>query len=128
MPVDHTDDVTRTAEVFFGAMEKGDMATVNSLFAPDAVVWHSGDRRDLVRTEALAVISWFIDTTISRRYEILDRRMFEGGFAQQHILHATGSNGAAIAPRVCIIVVVNADGLIGRIDEYLETKDIAPLR
>ena len=58
----------------------------------DVLVWHSGgDTRDSAKERASRrVIDWFINATTSRRYEILDRQFFEGGFVQQHILHADG--------------------------------------
>ena len=78
------------------------------------------------RTARLRVISWFMDTTTARRYEILDRQFFDGGFVQQHVLHATGRNGGSIAMRVCIVIKVGANGLISRIDEYFDPADIGP--
>jgi hypothetical protein len=76
---------------------------------------------------ALRVITWFVNTTTHRRYEILDRRLFDGGFVQQHILHAKGRNGGSIALRVCIVIKLGANGLISRIDEYFDPAGIAPL-
>jgi len=75
----------------------------------------------------MRVIAWFVNTTIDRRYEILDRQLFEGGFVQQHILHANGRNGGSIAMRVCIVIKLGANGLISRIDEYFDPAEIAPL-
>ena len=65
--------------------------------------------------------------TTDRRYEILDRQFFDGGFVQQHILHANGRNGGSIAMRVCIVIKVGANGLISRIDEYFDPAEMAPL-
>ena len=76
---------------------------------------------------ALRVISWLINTTTDRRYEILDHQLFEGGFVQQHILHANGRNGGSIAMRVCIVIKLGPNGLISRIDEYFDPAEIAPL-
>ncbi|MGE2712831.1 nuclear transport factor 2 family protein [Mycolicibacterium litorale] len=115
------------ADRLFDAIERSDTAAIEALWAPDVLVWHSGDRRDNERARALRVIFWFIGHTSDRRYEVLDRRLFDGGFVQQHILHATGTNGSAIAMRVCIVIIVRADGLISRIDEYFDPADMAPL-
>ena len=41
-----------------------------------------------------------------------DRQVFDGGFVQQHVLHAAGHLGATIAARVCIVIKVGSDGLI----------------
>ncbi len=100
---------------------------MKQLFDDDVLVWHSGDTRDSAKERALRVIDWFIDSTTDRRYEILDRQFFDGGFVQQHILHANGRNGGSIAMRVCIVIKVGADGLITRIDEYFDPAEMAPL-
>ena len=100
---------------------------IEELWNDDIAVWHSGDARDNDYRRAYAVICWFINRTSHRRYEILDRRVFEGGFVQQHILHATGTDGAVIALRVCIVIALGANGLISRIDEYFDPKDMAAL-
>jgi len=70
---------------------------------------------------------WFVDRTTDRRYEVLDRQFFDGGFVQQHILHADGRNGGSISMRVGIVIKVGANGLISRIDEYFDPAEIAPL-
>ncbi len=75
----------------------------------------------------MRIIDWFIGSTTDRRYEILDRQFFDGGFVQQHILNANGRNGGSIAMRVCIVIKVGADGLITRIDEYFDPAEMAPL-
>ncbi|MDA2893919.1 nuclear transport factor 2 family protein [Mycolicibacterium sp. BiH015] len=115
------------ADRLFGAIERSDIDTVAALFSPDIAVWKSGDTRDNDHRRSVKIIRWFITTTSERRYEILDRRHFEGGFVQQHILHATAGTGTTIAMRVCIVIEVGDDGLITRINEYFDPAEIQPL-
>ncbi|MDT5338165.1 MAG: hypothetical protein QOD90_3670 [Mycobacterium sp.] len=115
------------ANRLFDAIERGEYEVVESLWAADVAVWHSGDEADNDRVRALKVIRWFIRTTTTRTYEILDRQYFDGGFVQQHVLRAEGTNGASISLRVCIVIKVDADGLIVRIDEYFDPADMAAL-
>ncbi len=115
------------ADRLFGAIERGEYETVDGMWADDVTVWHSGDSRDNDRVRALKVIRWFIDVTTTRGYEILDRQFFDGGFVQQHILRASGADEVSIEMRVCIVIKVNAEGLITRIDEYFDPTDMAPL-
>ncbi|OMC41431.1 DUF4440 domain-containing protein [Mycobacterium sp. GA-1841] len=124
-----TDDtlIADVADQLFDAIERGDKPGVARLWADDVTVWHSGDTRDNDRTRALKVIDWFIDATTERRYQVLDRQFFDGGFVQQHVLYAAGRGGASIVLRVCIVIKVGTDGLIRRIDEYFDPKDTAPL-
>lgn len=115
------------ADRLFAAIERGDSETVEAMWDDDVAVWKSAEPVDQPKKRALKVIFWFMGATTERRYEILDRQFFDGGFVQQHILHATGRNGALISMRVCIVIKVGADGLITRIDEYFDPADIAPL-
>jgi len=119
--------VTDVADRLFDAIENSDIAMVERLFSPEVAVWKSGDVRDNDHARSVRIIAWFVDATVDRRYEILDRQVFDGGFVQQHVLHALGRAGATIAMRVCIVIKVGADGLINRVDEYFDPADIAPL-
>ena len=120
------DVVADVADRLFDAIEKGDIAAVERMWSDDVVVWKVADR-DRDKDRALRVITWFMDTTTDRRYEVLERMLFDGGFVQQHILHANGRYGGSIAMRVCIVVKLGANGLISRIDEYFDPAEMAPL-
>jgi hypothetical protein len=118
------DDV---ADVLFRSIADSDVAALDEVFDDDILVWHSGDIQDSTKAEALSLIVGFIDMTTTRHYEILDRQRFDGGFVQQHILHATGIEGDSLAMRVCIVVKLAASGLIRRIDEYFDHTDVVAL-
>ncbi|MGX9790434.1 nuclear transport factor 2 family protein [Mycobacterium sp. MMS18-G62] len=126
MSITDADAIVDVADRLFGAIENSDIALLHEMWNDDIVVWKVADReRDKER--AMRVITWFVNTTTDRRYEILDRQLFDGGFVQQHILHANGRNGGSIAMRVCIVIKLGANGLISRIDEYFDPAEIAPL-
>ena len=127
MPTVKADVVADVADRLFAAIENGDAATVEQLWDHDVLVWKSGEPVDREKKRALRVIAWFIDTTTERRYEILDRQFFDGGFVQQHILHATARTGGSISMRVCLVIKLGANGLIDRIDEYFDPAELAPL-
>lgn len=126
MSITDSGAIVDVADQLFDAITNGDIAAVTALWDDDVVVWKVADR-DRDKERALRVIDWFIGTTTHRRYEILERHVIDGGFMQQHVLHATGRNGGSIAMRVCIVVKVGGNGLITRIDEYFDPAEIAPL-
>ena len=119
--------IAEVADQLFAAIERSDETTLTQLFDDDVAVWRVGARRDNDKERALKVLRWFIGVTTQRRYEILDRQLFTDGFVQQHILHATGHDGALIAMRVCIVIKLGVNALISRIDEYFDPADLAPL-
>jgi ketosteroid isomerase-like protein len=122
-----TSSTVDVADRLFEAIANSDIATVKQLFGDDVLVWHSGDTRDSAKERAARIIDWFINATTDRRYEVLDRQFFDGGFVQQHVLHANGRNGKSIHMRVCIVIKVGPDALITRIDEYFDPAEMAPL-
>ncbi|MET0900585.1 MAG: DUF4440 domain-containing protein [Mycobacterium sp.] len=126
MAVTDASAIDDVADTLFRAIECSDVAIIDELWNDDIAVWHSGDRHDNDRARAMRVICWFINRTTVRRYEILDRQLFEGGFVQQHVLHASGAHGS-IDMRVCIVVKLAENGLISRIDEYFDPAEMAPL-
>ena len=115
------------ADRMFAAIENGNGAQLAALWSDDVTVWRQGGGPVRDKPRALKVIAWFVDSTTDRRYEVLDRQIFDGGFVQQHVVHAHDSGGAPLAFRACLVVRVNPDGLITRIDEYLDPADLAPL-
>jgi ketosteroid isomerase-like protein len=119
--------VEEVADRLFTAIEKSDAATVEALWDADVLVWKSAEPEEQAKNRALRVIAWFMDSTTSRRYEILDRQFFDGGFVQQHVLHAAGKGGGSISLRVCIVIKVGTNGLITKIDEYFDPAELAPL-
>ncbi|GBG36647.1 nuclear transport factor 2 family protein [Mycobacterium montefiorense] len=131
MPAATAEVVVDTADQLFTSIANGDKAAVDRLWSDDIAVWRVGASRDNDKPRALRVIDWFIGATTERRYEILDRRLFDdgsvSGFVQQHVLHATGHQGQSISMRVCIVIRVGTNGLIDRIDEYFDPAEIAPL-
>lgn len=131
MPASSAETVVDTANRLFSAIERSDVGAVAAMWSNNIAVWRAGSRRDDDKARAMRVIEWFIGVTTQRRYEILDRQLFDDGsargFVQQHILHATGHAGQSISLRVCIVIKVGTDGLIERIDEYFDPAGIAPL-
>ena len=119
--------VLAAADRLFAAITAGDVAAVSAQWSDDITVWRQGGGRERDKTRALKVIDWFVSVTKDRRYEVLDRHAFDGGFVQQHILHCTTGSGEVLALRVCLVVQLGEDDLIRRIDEYLDPAELSPL-
>jgi ketosteroid isomerase-like protein len=119
--------VTSVAERLFSAIEAGDVDAVAAMWSAGVTVWHAGDKRPSEKARAMRAIEWFVSATADRHYDVLDRRFFDAGFVQQHVLHGTARDGTPYSLRVGIIIVVGRDGLITRIDHYLDPADLAPL-
>lgn len=114
------------AERLFAAIEAGDLAGVEALYAPDIVVWHNTDGVAEDRATNLRTLRWVVRNLADRRYEDIRRFAIPNGFVQQHVLCATNPDGRSVAVPACMVVTTD-DGLITRIDEYLDSVGAAQL-
>jgi ketosteroid isomerase-like protein len=89
--------------------------------APGAVIWHNHDRKDVDAIENMAgvnMLSQIVDdpVTESRLFAPID-----GGFVLQYVTRGkVSANGNEFEMHNCLIVHTDADGLITRIDEYVD--------
>ncbi len=112
------------ADRIFAAIEAGDAATVADLYSDDLIVWHNNDGVEQTKAQNLRVLDWLVRNTASRQYREVRRYAIEGGFVQQHDLHLEFDDGRTADLPACIVVEV-ADGVITRIDEYLDGPSAA---
>jgi ketosteroid isomerase-like protein len=124
---DERDAVLALATRFQEASEAGDVETLRSVYAPDAVVWHNVDAREQSVDEVLAMTPWIREHLRGLRHVDVRRHRTDHGYVQQHVLRATTPSDAELAVPACIVVEVR-DGLVTRLDEYLDTAAFAVLR
>lgn len=115
------------AERFVGAIQSGDTATVRACYAPDAKLWHNSDGIEQTVDQNMKVLDWFIRTLPDRNYRVVRREPLPDGFLQQHVLEATLPDGSKWAMDACVVVKIE-NGLITRLDEYLDSARSAELR
>ncbi|QYE35885.1 nuclear transport factor 2 family protein [Polymorphobacter sp. PAMC 29334] len=115
------------AEKFVGAIQRGDVATVRACYAPGAKLWHNTDRVEQTVDENMAVLDWFVRTLPDRNYRVVRRVALADGFLQQHVLEATLPDGTAWSMDACCVIKIE-DGLITRLDEYLDSAQGKALR
>jgi ketosteroid isomerase-like protein len=120
-------DMNLLADRLMGAIEKSDLETARSCYALDARVWHNFDGITQTIDENLKTLRWMDKRLTNRRYEVLSRHVFEGGYVQQHVLHGTLGNGEPFSMPACLVVTVT-NGKIARLDEYLDSAHTLPLR
>jgi len=115
------------AERFVGAIQSGDTDTVRACYAPDAKLWHNSDGIEQTVDQNMKVLDWFIRTLPDRNYRVLRREALHDGFLQQHVLEATLPDGSKWAMDACVVVRIE-NGVITRLDEYLDSAKSAALR
>ena len=117
------EQLSALAKRFVDAVEAGDTATIEAIYAPDAIIWHNNDSIAQTREENLKTLNGFIRFAPKRRYTERKVIPFAGGFVHQHVLIAETAKGKVLELACCLVCTVK-DGKITRLDEYL---DSAPL-
>lgn len=108
---------------FFDAIERDDYETVERCYAPEAIVWHSGDCLYQSREANLAMLKAGMSDGRVKRYKNRRVHTFEGGFVQQHTLYVTYPSGFVGQMDVCFIAYTR-DGMLSRIYEYYDRGQI----
>lgn len=108
---------------FFDAIEQKDHESLESCYAPEAVIWHSHDCLYQSRADNLAMLRRGMETQQKTRFRDRRIRVFEGGFVQQHRIEVTWENGFEGGMDVCFVGYVRA-GRISRAYEYFDTGQI----
>jgi len=114
------------AERIFTAIEEGDVDAVRDIYASEAVIWHNFDQVEQDVEENLQVLRSMVATFKERSYGDIRRSETADGFVQQHVLRLTRQDGTRVELPGCIIATC-ADGKITRIDEYLDSAQVARL-
>ena len=120
-------EVLQFAERFVGAIQSGDAVTVRACYAPGAAIWHNIDDVEQTVDQNIRSLDWFVRKLPDRHYRVLRREALEDGFLQQHVLEATLPDGTAWKMAACVVVKMR-DGLIVRLDEYLDSAASNALR
>jgi len=120
-------DYVDFAKRFVAAIQDGDGEAVRAFYAPDAKLWHNTDNIEQTVDQNLKVLAWFVKTLPDRNYRVLRVEALPDGFVQQHVLEATLPNGERWAMDACVVIKIE-NGLITRLDEYLDSAKSAALR
>jgi len=109
----------------FAAIGARDVDAVAALYADDVEVWHNASGRARDRAGGVRVMRAFLERAQDVSYEILERRHWEGGAVQRHVLHVRVA-GEEHAIDACIVFAF-ADSKLTRVYEYVDGRALAPL-
>ena len=107
-------------------IESKDVDAVMELYHEDAIVWRNFDDRSLHRRQFQKVVQYLADQVENLRYDEVQVAETPLGFVQQHRLRGTTPSGAELDVAACLVATCR-EGLIVRLDEYLDSAQLAPL-
>ena len=113
-------------DAFGAAFAAGDVVAIQSLYAPDAVIWHNNDGVEQTGEHSLLVLRWLAEHTTSRAYHDIRRFFDDGRLIEQHTVVMETAAGVMVHCPACLVVEVR-EGLIARIDEYIDAAPFAAL-
>jgi ketosteroid isomerase-like protein len=123
------EDQCSVLDRLFAAVSSGDVATVESIYAPDAGIWHNTDNATQAVVDNLRTIAWVGRTIRGMSYDEVRRAPIDRDrVLQQHVLRGTAPNGAALEIPACMVVAFNDAGRIARLEEYIDSGAFAALR
>jgi len=123
MTADDDGSIDATLDRFFAAIEAGDIDAVGEIYDPDVEVWLNVTARSVNREQSLAILRYFAEGLEGMHYEILERRTWDGGAVQRHVVHGR-VGGRPLSIQACIVFHL-AGGRITRIYEYVDAKETA---
>jgi ketosteroid isomerase-like protein len=109
------------ADTFYRSLTSGDIAGCEQLFAHDAVIWHNFTLTEQSPHDALTQAAAL--AALNAEFELTERVSLADGWLQQHRIHFSFADGAETLAAIQRVRV--RDGLISRVDEYMDTGQLA---
>ncbi len=104
---------------FYAGLASGDLDTSLACLSADARIWHCFDGIAQDRQSSLAGWQDLVANFPCRAFGDIRRHSIPGGFVQQMMMTVRTASGAGFGWPICVVIKV-ADGLITRIDEYID--------
>jgi len=109
------------ATAFDAALTGRDPDDFVALLAPGAIVWHNHDRKEVDARENMAAIGMLGQLVDNLKNERVLLSPTDTGFVLQFVVRgAVRSSGNDFEMQNCVVVTTTDDGLISRIDEYVD--------
>jgi ketosteroid isomerase-like protein len=110
----------RVCNELFDALERGDVHTIDRLYAPEMTMWFNVSNAEISREENLAAIRDGVGLHRRRTYDDRQIHTFHDGFVAQYTCRVVAKNGRAVPLAACLVGKVY-DGQIVRLDEYIDS-------
>jgi ketosteroid isomerase-like protein len=116
------------AERYAAAIDAADDEALRACYAPDARVWHNTDNKDQTVEENIALGQWLRRKVPDVTFTEVTNLATLNGFVRRCVMRGTAANGTVLSIPSCIVALVSANGLIERVEEYLDPTPLAALR
>jgi ketosteroid isomerase-like protein len=121
------DDKLAIADRFAAASRGNDADAYAALCAPGAMTWHNFDDLEVPTAQTVQTIAWLHRTVSGLAWTDVALVPTPTGFVSQTVM--TGSApGGELRVHSCVVVTLDDDGRVTRVEEYLDSEQTAVLR
>jgi ketosteroid isomerase-like protein len=121
------DEKLDIARRFGEASRSNDADAYRALCAPGAVTWHNFDDLEVSTDHTVKTIAWLHRTVTDLDWTDVALAPTPTGFVSQMVMTGTAPGGP-LEVRTCVVVTLTSDGLVSRVEEYLDPNQTAVLR
>jgi len=108
------------------AAESGDWKLFRSMFADDAVLHQNVGREEPI-DDAMKMLPLLTADGTTLRYENIRRVHGASSITEMHDAVFTKPDGREVRIDICVVAQYNDQGLISRIDEYMDSASVKAL-
>ena len=120
------DDLAGICRSFFDAIERQDLDAVRGLIARGAVLCRNGGAEVPLKVLAHPDVVRDMERLLGRHtYDDVRLVVGDGVVVEQHRIRSTTPGGVLIDTDVCVVLRIDADGRITRLDEYSDLDPTA---
>lgn len=120
------DDKLAIATRFNNATRRNDGQAYAAMCAPDAVTWHNFDEVAVPTENTVRTVAWLHRTVEDLRWIDVATYPTPTGFVSQTIMSGTAPGGP-LRVHSCVVVTLDDDGMVTRVEEYLDPTQTSVL-
>jgi len=119
-------DLAERTGQLFAIFESQEFDGLEVLLSPDVRMKQNGNPEHDI-DGLLAFVKGFKNDGVSVRYSDVRRSVGDGFVVEQHVVTLTRPDGESATTDVCVVLRFDGDGLITRLDEYVDSAVFAAL-
>jgi ketosteroid isomerase-like protein len=121
------DDKLAIAARFAASSRQNDADAYRALCATGALTWHNFDDAEVTTEQTLKTVGWLHRAVPDLAWHDVALYPTPTGFVSQTIMTGTAPGGV-LRVHSCVIVTLDDDGRVTRVEEYLDPTQTAVLR
>ena len=106
----------------------GDDERMRAICDPAVEIWHNTDGVTQNLEDNIRLGQWLRRRVPGISFTQVQLLVTDEGFVQRHRMRGQLAEGAAFDVPSCLVATVSGEGLIVRVEEYLDSAALAPLR